>query len=86
MRDAPRAAVGDAKAMANGGVERYRRRLHAAAERDPALALAFINVVAMIDRPQRLLHPAPVARVLAGSLRAPRRPAMTAPAHLERTS
>jgi hypothetical protein len=39
----------------------------------------------MIDRPQRLLHPAPVGRVLAASLRIPRRPAMTAPARLERT-
>jgi 2-polyprenyl-6-methoxyphenol hydroxylase-like FAD-dependent oxidoreductase len=67
-------------------VNAYMRRLHAAAERDPELALAFINVVAMIDRPQRLLHPGPVGRVLAASLRAPRRPAMTAPARLERTS
>ena len=67
-------------------VNAYLRRLHAAAERDPTLALAFINVVAMIDRPQRLLHPAPFARVLAASMRAPRRPAMTAPARLERTS
>jgi 2-polyprenyl-6-methoxyphenol hydroxylase-like FAD-dependent oxidoreductase len=56
-------------------VNAYLGRLHAAAERDPALALAFINVVAMIDRPQRLLHPGTVARVLAGTLRAPRRPA-----------
>ena len=49
-------------------VNAYLRRLQAAAERDPALALAFINVVAMIDRPRRLLHPGPVARVLAGTL------------------
>jgi 2-polyprenyl-6-methoxyphenol hydroxylase-like FAD-dependent oxidoreductase len=67
-------------------VNAYLRRLHTAAERDPELALAFINVVAMIDRPHRLLHPGPVGRVLAGSLRAPRRPAMTAPAPLERAS
>jgi hypothetical protein len=67
-------------------VNAYLRRLHAAAERDPTLALAFINVVAMIDRPRRLLHAGPVGRVLAGSLRAPRRPALTAPAPLERPS
>jgi 2-polyprenyl-6-methoxyphenol hydroxylase-like FAD-dependent oxidoreductase len=51
-------------------VNAYLRRLHAAAERDPTLAVAFINVVAMLDRPQRLLRPALVARVLARSLRA----------------
>lgn len=67
-------------------VNAYLRRLHAAAERDPALALAFINVVAMIDRPHRLLHPGPVSRVVADSLRARQRPAMTAPAPLERVS
>jgi 2-polyprenyl-6-methoxyphenol hydroxylase-like FAD-dependent oxidoreductase len=67
-------------------VNAYLRRLHAAAERDPQLALAFINVVAMIDRPQRLLHPGPVGRVLRANLRAPRRPAAPAPARLERTS
>jgi 2-polyprenyl-6-methoxyphenol hydroxylase-like FAD-dependent oxidoreductase len=67
-------------------VNAYLRRLHAAAERDPTLALAFINVVAMIDRPQRLLHPGPIARVLAASLRAPRRPAAPVAARLERAS
>jgi 2-polyprenyl-6-methoxyphenol hydroxylase-like FAD-dependent oxidoreductase len=67
-------------------VNAYLRRLHAAAEHDPQLALAFINVVAMIDRPQRLLHPGPVGRVLAGSMRVPRRPAAPAAARLERAS
>jgi 2-polyprenyl-6-methoxyphenol hydroxylase-like FAD-dependent oxidoreductase len=67
-------------------VNAYLRRLHAAAERDPTLALAFINVVAMIDRPQRLLNPGPVGRVLAASLRSPRRPAAPAAARLERAS
>jgi 2-polyprenyl-6-methoxyphenol hydroxylase-like FAD-dependent oxidoreductase len=65
-------------------VNAYLRRLHAAAEHDPKLAIAFINVVAMLDRPQRLLHPGPVARVLAAGLRAPRRPAAPASARLER--
>jgi 2-polyprenyl-6-methoxyphenol hydroxylase-like FAD-dependent oxidoreductase len=67
-------------------VNAYLRRLHAAAGHDPQLALAFINVVAMIDRPRRLLRPTPVARVLAGSMRVSRRPAATTPARLERAS
>ena len=67
-------------------VNAYLRRLHAAAARDPQLALAFINVVAMLDRPQRLLHPGVVGRVLAGSLRGPRWPAAPAAARLERSS
>jgi 2-polyprenyl-6-methoxyphenol hydroxylase-like FAD-dependent oxidoreductase len=50
-------------------INAYLRRLHAAAQRDPQLALAFINVVAMIDRPRRILHPVPVARVLTAGLR-----------------
>ena len=67
-------------------VNAYLRRLQAAAEHDPSLALAFINVVAMIDRPRRLLHPTPVARVLAGSMRVPRRPATTTPASASTTA
>jgi 2-polyprenyl-6-methoxyphenol hydroxylase-like FAD-dependent oxidoreductase len=67
-------------------VNAYLRRLHAAAERDPALAVAFISVVAMIDRPRRLFYPRPVGRVLAGSLRAARRPAAPAAARLEGAS
>jgi 2-polyprenyl-6-methoxyphenol hydroxylase-like FAD-dependent oxidoreductase len=55
-------------------VNAYLRRLHAAAESDPALALAFIRVIGMIDRPQQLLHPGTVGRVLAGHLRAHRAP------------
>jgi hypothetical protein len=44
-------------------------------------------VMAMFDRPQRLLHPGPVGRVLAASLRAPRRPAAARTgARLERAS
>jgi hypothetical protein len=67
-------------------VNAYLRRLHAAAERDPALALAFISVVAMIDRPQRLLYPGPVGRVFAAGLLGPRRPAAPVAARLERAS
>jgi 2-polyprenyl-6-methoxyphenol hydroxylase-like FAD-dependent oxidoreductase len=65
-------------------INAYLRRLHAAAEHDPKLALAFINVVAMLDRPRRLLYPGPLGRVLAGSLRAPRRPTATLATRLER--
>jgi 2-polyprenyl-6-methoxyphenol hydroxylase-like FAD-dependent oxidoreductase len=50
-------------------INAYLKRLHAAARHDPQLALAFINVIAMIDRPRRILHPAPVARVLTAGLR-----------------
>ena len=46
-------------------VNAYLRRLHARAADDPALALTFIRVVGMLDRPQRLLHPAVAVRVLA---------------------
>jgi hypothetical protein len=68
-------------------VNAYVGRLHAAAEHDPALALAFINVVAMLDRPRQLLHPGTVARVLAGTLRRPRRrSAAPAAARLEGAS
>ena len=49
-------------------INAYLRRLHAVAEHDPALALAFIRVVGMLDRPQRLLRPGPVGRVIGGSL------------------
>ena len=49
-------------------INAYLRRLHAVAEHDPALALAFIRVVGMLDRPQRLLRPRPVGRVIGGSL------------------
>jgi 2-polyprenyl-6-methoxyphenol hydroxylase-like FAD-dependent oxidoreductase len=45
-------------------INAYVGRLQAAAERDPVVAAAFVNVVAMLERPQRLLRPAIVRRVV----------------------
>jgi 2-polyprenyl-6-methoxyphenol hydroxylase-like FAD-dependent oxidoreductase len=50
-------------------VSAYLRRLHAAAEHDEALAVAFIHVSGMLDRPGALLRPGVVWRVLAPRVR-----------------
>ncbi|MCZ4587021.1 FAD-binding monooxygenase [Rhodococcus opacus] len=42
----------------------YITRLHEAAEHDPVLATAFIRVAALIDRPERLMSPGTLLRVL----------------------
>jgi 2-polyprenyl-6-methoxyphenol hydroxylase-like FAD-dependent oxidoreductase len=42
----------------------YIGRLQAVAEHDPVVASAFVSVVAMLERPQRLLRPAIVRRVV----------------------
>lgn len=42
----------------------YIGRLQAVAEHDPVVAAAFVNVVAMLERPQRLLRPGIVRRVV----------------------
>jgi 2-polyprenyl-6-methoxyphenol hydroxylase-like FAD-dependent oxidoreductase len=47
-------------------VNAYLRRLHVAAERDPAVGRAFLRVVNLVDRPERLLAPSVAARVLRG--------------------
>ena len=52
-------------------VNAYLARLQAAAASDASLATAFIRVVGMLDRPETLLRPDRVIRVL----RAPRHPA-----------
>ena len=57
-------------------VNRYMRRLHRVAERDPAVAAGFVSVVAMTERPSSLLRPALVQRVARG----PRSNRATAPA------
>ena len=44
----------------------YVSRLHAAAEVDPELAVAFARVMALVDPPTRLLQPRTVLRVLRG--------------------
>ena len=45
-------------------INAYIGRLQAVAERDPVVAAAFVNVVAMLERPQRLLRPGIVRRVV----------------------
>jgi hypothetical protein len=52
-------------------VNAYLARLQAAAASDASLATAFIRVIGMLDRPETLLRPDRVVRVL----RAPRHPA-----------
>ena len=52
-------------------INAYLARLQAAAASDASLATAFIRVVGMLDRPETLLRPDRVIRVL----RAPRHPA-----------
>jgi 2-polyprenyl-6-methoxyphenol hydroxylase-like FAD-dependent oxidoreductase len=47
-------------------VNAYLRRLHVAAEHDPEVGRAFLRVVNLVDRPERLLAPAVAARVLRG--------------------
>jgi len=42
----------------------YVAQLQAAAARDPALARAFVRVTGLVDRPEALLRPSIVVRVL----------------------
>jgi 2-polyprenyl-6-methoxyphenol hydroxylase-like FAD-dependent oxidoreductase len=50
-------------------VNRYLERVHRAAELDPSVGRAFLRVVNMIDRPERLMAPRTALRVLRGSRR-----------------
>lgn len=52
-------------------INAYLERLHVAAERDPAVGRAFLRVINLLDRPERLLAPDVALRVLRGSV--PRR-------------
>jgi len=45
-------------------VNAYLPRLHAAASTDPALAAAFVRVTGLLDKPQSLMRPGVVAKVL----------------------
>jgi hypothetical protein len=54
-------------------VNAYLARLQAAAASDASLATAFIRVIGMLDRPETLLRPDRIIRVL----RAPRHPICT---------
>jgi len=49
----------------------YLPRLHAAAANDPALARAFVRVSGLIDRPESLLRPDRLARVVTAPRRQP---------------
>jgi 2-polyprenyl-6-methoxyphenol hydroxylase-like FAD-dependent oxidoreductase len=55
-------------------VNAYLPRLHAAAARDDTLAAALVRVIGLKDRPQTLLRPDRVIRVLRGNLAASRKP------------
>ena len=55
-------------------VNAYLPRLHAAATRDKALAAAMIRVIGLKDRPEGLLRPDRVLRVLRGNLANGKRP------------
>ena len=48
-------------------VNSYLPRLHAGASVDPALALAFVRVLGLLDRPESLLRPDRMLRVAAGA-------------------
>ena len=52
-------------------VNAYLARLHPAAHHDPVVGRAFLRVVNLLDRPERLLAPAVALRVLAGGRRRP---------------
>ena len=55
-------------------VNAYMPRLHAAAARDEALAAALVRVIGLKDRPEGLLRPDRMLRVLRGTLAGGRRP------------
>ena len=55
-------------------VNAYMPRLHAAAAHDQALAAALIRVIGLKDRPEGLLRPDRLLRVLRGNLAGSRRP------------
>ena len=59
-------------------VNAYMPRLHAAAAHDTALAAALVRVIGLKDRPEGLLRPDRVLRVLRGNLADRRRPASAA--------
>ena len=58
----------------------YIGRFHAAAAHDPTLGGLFARVAGLLEGPERLLHPATVARVIRGNLRPAARQAVPAQA------
>lgn len=66
-------------------VNRYLSRVHVASAVDPAVGTAFLRVVNLLDRPEKLLTPAVALRVLRANLRRspggpPARPVVPTPA------
>jgi hypothetical protein len=61
-------------------VNAYLPRLHAAAAVDGALALSMIRVIGLKDRPEGLMRPDRMLRVLRGNLRRASRPGVPATA------
>jgi 2-polyprenyl-6-methoxyphenol hydroxylase-like FAD-dependent oxidoreductase len=59
-------------------VNAYLPRLHAAAVDDGELALSMIRVIGLKDRPEGLIRPDRMLRVLRGNLRRPARPGIAA--------
>jgi len=55
-------------------VNAYMPRMHAAAAHDEALAASLVRVIGLKDRPEGLLRPDRVLRVLRGNLASSRRP------------
>jgi hypothetical protein len=66
-------------------VNAYLPRLHAAAAHDDALAAALVRVIGLKERPQTLLRPDRVLRVLRGNLAGSGEP-IVAPADQARTN
>jgi len=50
-------------------INAYLARLYVVAESDPVVGEAFVRVLNLIDRPERLMRPAIAARVLHGARR-----------------
>jgi 2-polyprenyl-6-methoxyphenol hydroxylase-like FAD-dependent oxidoreductase len=55
-------------------INAYLRRLQAAAAEDDELALSFVRVLGLVDRPEGLMRPGTMLRVLRGNLRRPAEP------------
>jgi 2-polyprenyl-6-methoxyphenol hydroxylase-like FAD-dependent oxidoreductase len=55
-------------------INAYLRKLQAAAVEDGELALSFVRVLGMVDRPEGLMRPGTMLRVLRGNLRRPASP------------
>jgi hypothetical protein len=48
-------------------INAYMTRLYVVAEHDPVVGKAFLRVLNLLDKPERLMRPAIAARVLRGA-------------------